>query len=299
MSCCSCWGMSCARSQPLISAPPRASAVTSATSRPCRRPATRWSSPPCARTSRYARAVVANPPGTRTPAPPSWLIISPSEAFLPPTSATSFMRKVAKSRTRLVLLTAAVAEFNCASREKKLFYRQITLQAARMAHPRTAFFVSDRTGITAEMLGHSLLTQFDGVRFNEVTLPFVDTVEKAREVVDRINQQGATDGERPIVISTLARTEIAQVLGEAHALFLDCFEIFISPLERELGLQASHIIGRSHSISDLVNYHHRLESVNYTLAHDDGVSNRDLPDADVILVGVSRCGKTPTCLYLP
>jgi len=101
-----------------------------------------------------------------------------------------------------------------------------------MARPRTAYFVSDRTGITAEMLGHSLLTQFEGVRFNEVTLPFVDTVEKAREVVDRINRQGAADGERPIVISTLARTEIAAVLGEAHALFLDCFEIFISPLER-------------------------------------------------------------------
>jgi regulator of PEP synthase PpsR (kinase-PPPase family) len=167
-----------------------------------------------------------------------------------------------------------------------------------MAHPRTAFFVSDRTGITAEMLGHSLLTQFDGVRFNEVTLPFVDTIEKAREVVDKINQQGATDGERPIVISTLARTEIAQVVGEADALFLDCFEIFISPLERELGVRASHAIGRSHSVNDFVNYHHRIESVNYTLSHDDGVSNRDLSDADVILVGVSRCGKTPTCLYL-
>jgi regulator of PEP synthase PpsR (kinase-PPPase family) len=208
------------------------------------------------------------------------------------------MRKVAKSRTWLASFMAAVADFICASRQKKLFYRQNTLQAAPMARPRTAFFVSDRTGITAEMLGHSLLTQFDAVRFNEVTLPFVDTVEKARAVVERINRQGAIDGERPIVISTLARTEIAQVLGEAHALFLDCFEIFISPLERELGLRASHIIGRSHSISDLVNYHHRIEAVNYTLAHDDGVSNRDLPDADVILVGVSRCGKTPTCLYL-
>ena len=167
-----------------------------------------------------------------------------------------------------------------------------------MARLRTAYFVSDRTGITAEMLGHSLLTQFEGVRFNEVTLPFVDTLEKAREVVDKINRQGATDGERPIVISTLARTEIAQVVGEADALFLDCFEIFISPLERELGLRASHAIGRTHNVSDFVNYHHRIESVNYTLAHDDGVSNRDLPDADVILVGVSRCGKTPTCLYL-
>jgi regulator of PEP synthase PpsR (kinase-PPPase family) len=167
-----------------------------------------------------------------------------------------------------------------------------------MASKRTAFFVSDRTGITAEMLGHSLLSQFDGVLFNEVALPFVDSIEKAQEVVTQINLQGADDGVRPIVISTLARTEIAQVIGQAKALFLDCFEIFISPLERELGLRASHAIGRTHNVSDFVNYHHRIESVNYTLAHDDGVTNRDLNDADIILIGVSRCGKTPTCLYL-
>ncbi len=168
-----------------------------------------------------------------------------------------------------------------------------------MAAPkRTAFFISDRTGITAEMLGHSLLTQFDGVGFNEVTLPFVDSVEKAQEVVKQVNLQAAAEGMRPIVISTLARTEIAQVVGQANALFLDCFEIFISPLERELGIRASHAVGRSHSVTDFVNYHHRIESINYTLAHDDGVSKSDLTDADVILVGVSRSGKTPTCIYL-
>jgi regulator of PEP synthase PpsR (kinase-PPPase family) len=168
-----------------------------------------------------------------------------------------------------------------------------------MATPRrTAFFVSDRTGITAEMLGHSLLTQFDGVGFNEVTLPFVDSIEKAQEVVKQINLQAEAEGMRPIVISTLARTEIAQVVGQAKALFLDCFEIFISPLERELGVRASHTVGKSHSVTDFVNYHHRIESVNYTLSHDDGVSKSDLSDADVVLVGVSRSGKTPTCLYL-
>ena len=167
-----------------------------------------------------------------------------------------------------------------------------------MAQKRTAFFVSDRTGITAEMLGHSLLTQFDEEPFHEVTLPFVDSVEKAHEAVARINAQLAHDGTRPIVISTLARTEIAQVVGTANALFLDCFEIFIAPLERELGKRASHVIGRTHNVSDFVNYHHRIEAVNYTLSHDDGLSSRELGDADVILVGVSRSGKTPTCLYL-
>jgi len=167
-----------------------------------------------------------------------------------------------------------------------------------MAQKRAAFFLSDRTGITAEMLGHSLLTQFDEVRFVEVTLPFVDSIDKARDAVNRINQQAAEDGVRPVVISTLAKTEIAQVVGRANALFLDCFEMFIGPLERELGSLASHAVGRTHNVSDIVNYYHRIEAVNYALAHDDGLARRDLAEADIILVGVSRSGKTPTCLYL-
>jgi regulator of PEP synthase PpsR (kinase-PPPase family) len=167
-----------------------------------------------------------------------------------------------------------------------------------MAEKRTAFFVSDRTGITAEMLGHSLLTQFESVRFQEVTLPFVDTVEKALEVVTLINQAANSEGTRPIVISTLVNAEIAAMVGSATCLFLDCFEIFIAPLEKELGITASHAVGRSHSVNDIVNYYHRIDSVNYALSHDDGVSSRDLSEADIILVGVSRCGKTPTCLYL-
>jgi len=167
-----------------------------------------------------------------------------------------------------------------------------------MSEQRTAFFVSDRTGITAEMLGHSLLTQFESVRFQEVTLPFVDTVDKAREAVRQINERTASDGVRSLVISTLVNTEIAQVVSGANALFLDCFEIFVSPLEKELGVRAAHAIGLSHNANDFVNYHHRIESVNYALSHDDGVSTRDLNESDIILVGVSRCGKTPTCLYL-
>ncbi len=98
---------------------------------------------------------------------------------------------------------------------------------------RTAFFVSDRTGITAEMLGHSLLTQFEGVRLKEITVPFIDSTEKAREFVKQINTAGTRDGVRPIVISTLVNTEIAGIVATANALFLDSFEIFIAPLEKE------------------------------------------------------------------
>jgi regulator of PEP synthase PpsR (kinase-PPPase family) len=166
------------------------------------------------------------------------------------------------------------------------------------AKHRSAFFVSDRTGITAEMLGHSLLTQFDGLSLDETTLPFIDNLDKAQDAVQKINAAATADGVRPIIISTLANAEIASEVGKANALFLDCFQIFIAPLENELGARASYEIGRTHNVNDIVNYYKRMESVNYTLSHDDGVSTRDLAEADVILVGVSRCGKTPTCLYL-
>lgn len=163
---------------------------------------------------------------------------------------------------------------------------------------RTAFFVSDRTGITAEMLGHSLLTQFESIPFREVTVPFIDTPEKARELVARIDAAAREDGDRPVVVSTLVDLAIADIVSRANALFLDSFGIFIKPLEAELGMQAAHAMGRSHSANDFTNYHHRIDAVNYALAHDDGVSKRQLEEADIILVGVSRCGKTPTCLYL-
>lgn len=148
------------------------------------------------------------------------------------------------------------------------------------------------------MLGHSLLTQFEMVTFNEVTLPFVDSLEKAQATVAQINEQGAADGVRPLLFSTLVNQDISQVVATANALFLDCFDIFILPMEKELGVPASHAVGRSHSANDFANYHHRMEAVNYALSHDDGVSTRDLAEADIILTGVSRCGKTPTCLYL-
>ncbi len=167
-----------------------------------------------------------------------------------------------------------------------------------MPQKRSAFFISDGTGITAEMLGHSLLTQFDMVAFNEVTLPFVDSVEKAQAIVEQINEQAAADGARPLLFSTLVNQDISAVVATANALFLDCFEIFILPMEKELGVQSSHAVGRSHSANNFANYHHRIEAVNFALSHDDGVSTRDLADADIILTGVSRCGKTPTCLYL-
>jgi len=167
-----------------------------------------------------------------------------------------------------------------------------------MPHRRTVFFVSDGTGITAQMLGHSLLTQFEGVDFNQITLPFVDSTEKAAECVERIEREALRGNGQPIVFSTLVNGDVREVVRRANALFVDFFEAFIGPLEQGLGLKSSHTIGRSHSAMDKQEYKQRIEAINFSMAHDDGASHRDLGDADVILVGVSRSGKTPTSLYL-
>src|SRR4051812_40133240 len=167
-----------------------------------------------------------------------------------------------------------------------------------MTSRRTVFFLSDGTGITAQMLGHSLLTQFEGVEFDQVTLPFVDTAEKAGECLDRIEAETAKGNGQPIVFSTLVNQELREVVRESNALFIDFFETFIDPLEAGLGVKSSHTIGRSHSTVDKKEYQQRMEAINFAMAHDDGSSHRELAQADVILVGVSRSGKTPTSLYL-
>ena len=167
-----------------------------------------------------------------------------------------------------------------------------------MMQRRTVFFVSDGTGITAQMLGHSLLTQFEGVEFTQVTLPFVDSAEKAEECLARIEAEALNGNGQPIVFSTLVNQDVRQVVRRAKALFVDFFETFIDPLEAGLGLKSSHTIGRSHSAMDKKEYQQRIEAINFAMAHDDGASNRELGQSDVILIGVSRSGKTPTSLYL-
>ncbi|MBC3930523.1 MULTISPECIES: posphoenolpyruvate synthetase regulatory kinase/phosphorylase PpsR [Undibacterium] len=162
---------------------------------------------------------------------------------------------------------------------------------------RTVFFVSDGTGITAETFGHSVLTQFD-LKFRQIRLPFVDTLDKAHEALRRINDAYTTEGNRPIVFSTLVKTELANVVFQSKGLHMDLIQTFVSPLEQELGIKSTHTIGRSHNIADTEEYKNRIEAINFSLAHDDGQSNKNLSTADVILVGVSRSGKTPTSLYL-
>jgi hypothetical protein len=168
-----------------------------------------------------------------------------------------------------------------------------------MAERRTVFFISDRTGITAEMLGNTLLTQFEDIHFHRVTIPFVDSIEKADDAVRQVNETAEAEGRRPIVVSSVVDEAMSEVIRrDAHALTLDMFQIFIQPLEAELGAKSSHTAGRSHGIANSHEYFARMEAINFTQAYDDGAATRDLDKAQVILIGVSRCGKTPTSLYL-
>jgi regulator of PEP synthase PpsR (kinase-PPPase family) len=168
-----------------------------------------------------------------------------------------------------------------------------------MPAQRTVFFISDRTGITAEMLGNSLLTQFEDFQFQRITIPFVDSPERVVEAIRHVNQTAVAQGRRPIVVSSIVDEEMSALIRrDAQALTLDMFQIFIQPLEAELGAKSSHAAGRSHGIANSHEYFARMEAINFTQAHDDGAATRDLGKAQVILVGVSRCGKTPTSLYL-
>ena len=168
------------------------------------------------------------------------------------------------------------------------------------AAQRTVFFVSDSTGITAETLGHSLLAQFPGAhKIRHAWVPFIDSLDKAIDCARAIREARSRDGARPIVFSTLVNPQTVELLHREDALFIDLFEQFIGPLEAELGIASRHIVSRSHGIAGSRTYQARMDAINYTVAHDDGVSKgEDLSDADVVLVGVSRSGKTPASLYL-
>ena len=165
-------------------------------------------------------------------------------------------------------------------------------------HSRTVFFISDGTGITAETFGNAILAQFE-MKPRHVRLPFIDTVDKAHQAVRQINHTGEVEGKKPVVFTTLVNMEVLKVIQEGcKGMLLDMFGTFVHPLEEELGIKSHHRVGRFSDVSRSKEYTDRIEAINFSLAHDDGQSNRDLAGADVILVGVSRSGKTPTSLYL-
>jgi len=163
---------------------------------------------------------------------------------------------------------------------------------------RTIFFISDRTAITAETLGNSLMTQFAGVERDRHVIPFVDTEARAQAVKERINNAYTVNEGRPIVFSTFTNDDLREIVSESECIFYDLFNDYIMRMERDLRQESSHEVGKSHGLIDKNSYESRIRAVNYALVNDDGARLDHYQQADVILVGVSRTGKTPTSLYL-
>lgn len=167
-----------------------------------------------------------------------------------------------------------------------------------MPSQRAVFYVSDGTGITAETLGQTLLTQFDTLDLRATTLPFINSVEKAQQTVDYIRHLVQSGDGAPIIFSTTVNDEIRAILRQAPGLFLDLFDTLLPDIEQALGQKSSHAQGRAHGVANASRYSARIAAMNYAMEHDDGQSARDLQRAEIILIAPSRCGKTPTSLYL-
>lgn len=163
---------------------------------------------------------------------------------------------------------------------------------------RFVYMLSDGTGITAEILGNSLITQFENIEFEKLTIPYIDSIEKAESVILQINQTYREQGTKPLVFLTLVDPDIRLYFKKADACVFDLFSTFIGPLENELREKSSYTVGRTHGVANAQSYSHRIEAVDYALSHDDGIKTRGYDKADIILIGVSRCGKTPSCLYM-
>lgn len=163
---------------------------------------------------------------------------------------------------------------------------------------RPVVIISDNTGITAETLSHSLLSQFPEINFVTEVLPFVKNEDRIINAVRRINELARDHATTPIVFVTLIASEHRRLLETARGVFFDLFDTFLVPLEEELGHDSNHSLGQSHGMTDIKRYSSRIGAINYSVHTDDGVNTTDYERAEVILTGVSRSGKTPTCLYL-
>ena len=161
---------------------------------------------------------------------------------------------------------------------------------------RKVFYVSDGTAITAEILGHAVLSQFP-IEFEQITIPFVENTEKADEVMRQINSVAEQDNEPPLVFHSIVDQEIRAIIGNSQGISYDFLNTFVAPLQQQLGVNPEPRVHRTHGIQNEA-YSSRIDAVNYAMDNDDGISLKHIEKAEIILVGVSRCGKTPTSLYL-
>lgn len=163
---------------------------------------------------------------------------------------------------------------------------------------RPVFYISDQTGITVETLGNSLLRLYPSVKTNIITLPFIDSISKVNKVIDDINDLQKKSGNRPVVFVSIINPKIREIISSQNFLVLDLFDLFLAPLTAEFNVKPSNENIKSHTDADSKEYEVRMDATNFALSSDDGVAMADYDKSDIILVGVSRSGKTPTCLFL-
>jgi hypothetical protein len=163
---------------------------------------------------------------------------------------------------------------------------------------RSVFFVSESTGITAETLGHSLLAQFEGISFETSYQPYINNATRALELAERFGQLTAEEGARPIVFATMVDHEVSDILRRSSCYYVEVLDAFMGGLSEELGVSPTRKPGQSHGLRNLEMYDKRIDTINFAMANDDGMRLDNFAEADIILMGVSRSGKTPTCLYL-
>ncbi|MCF6808507.1 kinase/pyrophosphorylase [Thiotrichales bacterium 19S9-12] len=163
---------------------------------------------------------------------------------------------------------------------------------------RDVLLVSDGTGITANSLAQSLLSQFDQIEFNVSNYPFINNEKKLNNVITEIESRFAQTGNQPIVITTIVCPNTLAKIQNTNSVVLDFIQTFIGPLEQTLGVQSSHTIGKAYGMHDYEKYKKRIDALNFSLNTDDGACPNHYDQSEIILVGVSRCGKTPTSLYL-
>lgn len=163
---------------------------------------------------------------------------------------------------------------------------------------RSVFFISDQTGITTEKLGNALLGKFPQLQFRKENIPFVDTTARVNFALAKIKDHYTQDGEHPIVVTSIINPELRDLFRVEWICHLDFFEAFIGKLEQELHAPATLKINKVHGIGDEQKYQRRIEAIHFSLENDDGVSAKNYAESDIIIIGVSRVGKTPTAIYL-
>ena len=160
---------------------------------------------------------------------------------------------------------------------------------------KDVYYISDSTGILITNLAHALLCQFPEINFHEEKFPFVRTVEEAEKILAYILKHSS--GRRPIIFSTITDPKVRQVLDSPEVEFFDAFDYFLQRLENSLEATALRVPGFSRHI-DHISMADRVEAIHFCLEHDDGTRVQEYDEANVIMLGVSRTGKTPVSVYL-